>query len=374
MVESLSAEKQQELRALAQSQIQGLGRESEVEKINWFDKACDYVASATGSLPALITFTIGIIVWLALGAMFQFDNLWQLYINTAVAVELTFTSMFLQNVRRRHADSLRVTLERIKKENAELEFLLRDLTGDMGLNQNWIISPPKASRMERSIDIYAHVVGSGVGVLLSAIVFAVWVAIGPTLHWSDNWWLVIGTYTGLIGFIDGFVIRNVYFRQSNIVASHLSSLKESDEEIMSVLRLPTTSHDSDEEEKAVKGNEPKLSPAARFSNWMIRICAHPIAVVASVVVVVILIAVATGLRWSETGQLLCNTPTMIVEGFLLLVLFQAHNLVVVERRREIGQCLERRRVMSGVAKGIKGDTEVDGEKEREVRVEFEVEG
>jgi len=276
--------------------------------------------------------------------------------------------MFLQNVRRRHADSLRVTLELIKKENAQLEFLLRDFTRDMDPNQSWIVSPPKASKMERSIDIYAHVVGSGVGVLLSAIVFAVWIAIGPTLHWSDNWWLVIGTYTGLIGFIDGFVIRNVYFRQSNIVASHLSSLKESDEEIMSLLHLPATSHDSDGEEKAAKGNEPKLSPAARFSNWMIRICAHPIAVIASVVVVVILIAVATGLRWSETGQLLCNTPTMIVEGFLLLVLFQAHNLVVVERRREVGECLERRRVICGVVKRVKGN----GEKEGVVTVEFEV--
>jgi low-affinity ferrous iron transport protein len=359
MVESLSAEKQEELRTLAESQIEAL-RESE-EKANWFDKACDYVAAATGSLPALVTFTIGIIVWLALGAMFQFDNLWQLYINTAVAVELTFTSMFLQNVRRRHADSLRVTLERIKKENAELEFLLRNLTGDMGPNQSWIISPPKASKMEGSIDIYAHVVGSGVGVLLSAIVFAVWIAIGPTLHWSDNWWLVIGTYTGLIGFIDGFVIRNVYFRQSNIVASHLSSLKESDEEIMGLLLLPSSflsapsSSDDDEEKGGDK--KPKLSPAARFSNWMIRICAHPIAVITSVVVVVILIAVATGLRWSETGQLLCNTPTMIVEGFLLLVLFQAHNLVVVERRREVGECLERRRAMSGVVKGVKGNGE-----------------
>jgi low-affinity ferrous iron transport protein len=226
--------------------------------------------------------------------------------------------------------------------------------------------------MERSIDIYAHVVGSGVGVLLSAIVFAVWIAIGPTLHWSDNWWLVIGTYTGLIGFIDGFVIRNVYFRQSNIVASHLSSLKESDEEIMGLLLLPSSflsaSSSSDDDEEKGGDKKPKLSPAARFSNWMIRICAHPIAVIASVVVVVILIAVATGLRWSETGQLLCNTPTMIVEGFLLLVLFQAHNLVVVERRREVGECLERRRVICGVVKRVKGN----GEKEGVVTVEFEV--
>ena len=104
---------------------------------------------------------------------------------------------------------------------------------------------------------------------------------------------------------------------------------------------------------------------------MIRICAHPIAVIASVVVVVALIAVATGLRWSETGQLLCNSPTMIVEGFLLLVLFQAHNLVVVERRREVGECLGRRRAMCGV---VREELGVNKEEEGEVEmVELEVE-
>jgi low-affinity ferrous iron transport protein len=376
---SLSSEKQQEL-----LKTRG-GREKSTddqEKVNWFDKVCDYVATATGSLPALITFTLGIIIWLALGAMFQFDNLWQLYINTAVAVELTFTSMFLQNVRRRHADSLRLTLERIKKENAELEFLFRDLTGDMAPNESWIISPPKASKMERSIDIYAHVVGSGVGVVLSTIVFAIWIALGPTLHWSDNWWLVIGTYTGLIGFVDGFVLRNVYFRQSNIVAEHLSTLREEDEKIMSLLHLPSSlSHDNDEEEKGEQGKKRhKLSLAARFSNWMTRICAHPVAVIASVVVVVVLIAIATGLRWSETGQLLCNTPTMILEGFLLLVLFQSHNEVVVERRSEVGECLGRRRRMCGVLRGmvkeeqgLRVGKEEDGKVEA-VEVEMEMKG
>jgi low-affinity ferrous iron transport protein len=33
---------------------------------------------------------------------------------------------------------------------------------------------------------------------------------------------------------------------------------------------------------------------------------------------------------------------MIVEGFLLLVLFQAHNLANVERRGQVGRALERR--------------------------------
>ena len=68
----------------------------------------------------------------------------------------------------------------------------------------------------------------------------------------------------------------------------------------------------------------------------------PSAVIGSLGVVLSLIAIATGLRWSETGQLLCNTPTMIVEGFLLLVLFQAHNLGNIKRRGQVGRALERR--------------------------------
>jgi hypothetical protein len=40
--------------------------------------------------------------------------------------------------------------------------------------------------------------------------------------------------------------------------------------------------------------------------------------------VIMLLAVASIMRWSETGQLLCNNPTMIIEGFLLLALIQAH--------------------------------------------------
>jgi low-affinity ferrous iron transport protein len=113
---------------------------------------------------------------------------------------------------------------------------------------------------------------------------------------------------------------------------------------------------------------------------MTRICAHPVAVIASVVVVVVLIAIATGLRWSETGQLLCNTPTMILEGFLLLVLFQSHNEVVVERRSEVGECLGRRRRMCGVLRGmvkeeqgLRVGKEEDGKVEA-VEVEMEMKG
>jgi low-affinity ferrous iron transport protein len=311
------------------------------KKVNIFDRVCDWVALATGSLPALIIYIIGTFVWLGLGSLFAWGNIWQLYINTAVAVELTFTSMFLQNVRRRHADTLNFTLSSIQTLDSDIEARLREMTGDLQPNPSIVIAPPESTRTERCIDVYAYVIGSGVGVALTTIVVIVWLALGHMLSWDSNWWLIIGTYTGLIGFIDGFILRNVYFRQSAIIETHLQALISSDRETFASLSLAFASGDAD-----VEGQVKKRGLGLRISEWMIYICALPSAVMGSLAVVVVLLAVATGLRWSETGQLICNTPTMIVEGFLLLVLFQAHNLGNVSRRGQVGWALERRERMA----------------------------
>lgn len=60
----------------------------------------------------------------------------------------------------------------------------------------------------------------------------------------------------------------------------------------------------------------------------------------------LVLSVATALRWSETGQFIANTPTRIIEGFLLLVLIQAHNMAIVKRRLEFGAVFERREVLN----------------------------
>lgn len=314
-----------------------------------FDKVCDHVATAVGSLASLILYVIGIGVWLGTGPLLSFNNEWQLYINTAVAVQLTFTSMFLQNVRRRHADSLGRTLSSVKEVDCELEWRLRSVTGDLMPNLSFTIEPPETTRTERFIDIYAYVVGSGVGVALSTVVVAVWLGVGHLLRWNSNWWLIIGTYTGLVGFVDGFVLRNVYFRQSKILNEHLEALKEKDKDVFSLLNIPIT-------EENHSSNKRSLS--FRISNKTVVLCAHPLSVIASLVVVVGLICVATGLLWSETGQLICNTPTMIVEGFLLIVLFQAHNMSNVKRREQFGAVLERRNILKGHLK--RSDVKEDG--------------
>ncbi len=58
-----------------------------------------------------------------------------------------------------------------------------------------------------------------------------------------------------------------------------------------------------------------------------------------------LLYIASRMRWSETAQLILNTPAMIVEGFLL-ALFQAHNMSKVPRTEQLYGVLVRRRLLS----------------------------
>jgi low-affinity ferrous iron transport protein len=380
MLRSLSPSQLQELKDFQASTTKeaGVTRDAsgKKDKINPFDRVCDWAALATGSLPALIVYVVGTFVWLGLGPLFAWGNIWQLYINTAVAIELTFTSMFLQNVRRRHSDTLSRTLSSIHTLDSDLETRLREMTGDVEANPSIIIAPPESTRTERFIDGYAYIVGSGVGVALTTVVVIVWLALGRLLMWDSNWWLIIGTYTGLVGFVDGFVLRNVYLRQSAVLETHLQALISADREVLAFLQLPFNSGEDGDEERG-RGGVEKKSLGLRISEKMIYVCALPSAVIGSFAVVIILIAIATGLRWSETGQLLCNTPTMIVEGFLLLVLFQAHNLGNVRRRGQFGLVLERRGRMEaflgcmGVALVEQRCTGADGTSESVVSLEIE---
>ncbi len=290
---------------------------------DWFDRVCEPVATATGSLFALIVYAAGITTWLGFGHHLGWSPVWQLYINTAVAIELTFTSMFLTNVRQRDAVSLHRTMDTVRVMSCDVERILRNETGDQQPNEPWPIIPLRATKIEQKID---------------------WLSIGRKMGWNANWWLIIGTYTGLVGFIDGFVLRNVYLRQGQVVGDHLESLTSSDEEILALLSIRTSSSQEHIQETAQKNRKPL---SLRISNWISGKCALPSAVILSIIIVLVVIGVASGMRWSLTGQLIANSPMMIVEGFLLLVLFQAHNSVNAERKMEFSLAVQRRRKMLG---------------------------
>jgi low-affinity ferrous iron transport protein len=192
------------------------------------------------------------------------------------------------------------------------------------------ISPPKINKIESSIERFALIMGSGLGVLISLVFLVIWITFGPLLEFDDNWVLILGTFTGLIGFIDGFVLRNLYSRAEYDVGIQFRAVADSDERLLDLLNVPTP-------RKPIVNT----SLSARIGVSVGDICASQRASVASVLFVVLLLVIASVLKWSETGQLLCNNPTMIIEGFLLLVLIQAHNVSNESRGQDFNGVLKR---------------------------------
>lgn len=141
---------------------------------NAYDSICNWASDAVGSLWALIIYTGGIIAWIAVGHSLGFSDEWQLYINTGVAVELTFTSMFLQNTRRRHMVYLEKCLKCIQQADVDLEILLRKTSGNNTPNPIVEIRPHPVSHGIRVIDYYGDVIGTGLGLFISICVFIVW--------------------------------------------------------------------------------------------------------------------------------------------------------------------------------------------------------
>ena len=315
----------------------------DVAVTNWFDSLSNAVGECLGSIVLVIVYWAGIFVWLGCGAMYilsgndapftgkysgsnpeytKWGNNWQLYINTGTAIVLLVTSVFLQNMRYRHEKYVQDIMNRIVKIERQIEVVLRDQTEDILLNPLVEIGREKRIPLEKAIDVYADLIGTGVGVVLAACVFVAWLVVGHLMKWNSTWWLIIGTYTGLVGFLDGFVLRLVYLRISaheNVIFQDL--FEESDKVMHIDPPQKTPSHHS------------KMSFwGYKASVWINIICSSPYAVLVSVLVIIGLIVAASIMHWTTTGQLIANTPTMIIEGFMLIILIQAHNWDDYRRR------------------------------------------
>ncbi|KAH8657570.1 low affinity iron transporter-like protein [Tricladium varicosporioides] len=320
------------------------GRPSRFQYV--WSKMCHGTAKVLGSLYAYIFYWVGIFTWIGIGKIYDFSDTWQLYVNTATAVALTFTSVFLQNIQQQQEDNLEKCLHYALKIDAEVEHRLREITTDEKPNPIFEIAPRNRDWVERQIDNFADIMGSGIGVTLSIVVTIVWISVGPMLQFSDNWWLIIGTFTGLVGFIDGFVLRNLYCREEEDVNKQFAAVSASDRSLLDLLNVPVS-------EKRVEVR----SLAARISLWMGNTLGSRWTTLSSVGLVFILIFIASVMKWSTTGQLLCNTPTMIIEGFLLLVLIQAHNISNEERGLEFAGVLKRRLLLNSYVHSLDIDEE-----------------
>lgn len=185
---------------------------SELPKENLLGRISTSVSVFLGNIATVIGFWVCMFIWIGFGQSLGWCSRWLFYINSATSALMVFMLAFLANIRERHKNYAAKCLELIYEADAALELRLRAVTGDTTANEPFKIPAPDVSRIQRWINFYADLVGTLLGIALLFFVLIIWVVIGPAMSFGSNWWLLIGTYAGLIGMNDGFVLRNVYNR------------------------------------------------------------------------------------------------------------------------------------------------------------------
>ena len=137
-----------------------------------------------------------------------------------------------------------------------------------------------------------------------------------------------------VGFIDAFVLRNVMKRQTAMLLARCTDLDKLDAKMSEVLHAGQ-----------ITAPAPELATQSifyRVSFFFSRLVGHVAVTISAVVIVILLLIAATAMGWSETAQLLCNTPTMIIEGGMLLVLMMSHMASHRQMRGRLQALLQRR--------------------------------
>jgi len=298
---------------------------SELPQEDWLGRISTALSAFMGHIATVFGFWVCIFIWVAFGKYCNWSNTWQLYINSATSALMVFILAFLANIRERHTKYMTKCLEAIWKVDSALELRLRKATGDKIENPSVVIPPPKRSRIQRGIDYYADLVGTLVGIAILIFVILVWLAIGPALHFNTNWWLLIGTYAGLIGLNDGFVLRNVCTFLGNHEDEQFTQVGYDNMDMLAVIGVEKL------KEERVADN----SLSCRISVRVGDICSDEITVVLGAITIVGLLIGASAMGWSVTGQLLCNVPPSIIESFFTMILITGHNIGDAKRRVDL---------------------------------------
>ncbi|EMD96467.1 hypothetical protein COCC4DRAFT_149126 [Bipolaris maydis ATCC 48331] len=292
---------------------------------NRLTKISGTISSFLGHIGTVVGFWCCIFIWLGFGKYCGWSNTWQLYINSATSALMVFLLAFLANIRERHSGYTVACLKAIWKADSALELRLRTLTGDCTENSVIRMMEPKRSKIQRAIDYYADLVGTLVGVAILIVFILVWVACGPALNFSSTWWLLIGTYAGMVGLNDGFVLRNICEVLGNHEDDQFAQVGHADLEVLGAIGVETS------EESCTKAR----SLSTRMSIRVGYICSHEWTIVSGVILIFALIISASAMRWSVAGQLLCNTPPSIIESFFTLILITGHNIGEEKRREDL---------------------------------------
>ncbi|KAH7115346.1 Low affinity iron permease-domain-containing protein [Dactylonectria estremocensis] len=285
----------------------------------WLGRVSTFLSAILGHIVTVGLFWLGVFVWIGFGHSLGWSDQWQLYINSATSALMLLIFAFLTNIHERHGAHIEKCLDTLFEVDSAIEARLRTLTGDITPNPVVTVPAPKVGRLQRAIFYYADVVGTLVGIAILITVLIAWLAVGPLMSFNSNWWLLIGTYAGLVGMNDGFVLDNVQSRLNSYVDDAFEQV------IFDDLYTP---------EKAENPGQ-KVTISQRLSVKINRICSHPATVVIGFLAIIGLLVGATAMEWTMTGQLLCNVPPSIIESFFMMILITSHNMSDDKRRADL---------------------------------------
>lgn len=256
-----------------------------------------------------------IFIWLGFGPHCSWSNRWQLYINDATSALMVLVFAFLACLRECYADYTNTCLDAIFRLDSTLEKELRRLSEDDLPNQMEVILPPKENFLQVVIFYYADIIGTLVGMIFLVLVIIAWAAVGPVFHFNSNWWLLIGTYAGLVGLFDSFVLRNIQGKVHQYINSQIRIVEKGDLGLFAGLSMAIPS----------TGSTKRPSLSQRVSRWMDAVSSHLFMVIAGFFLTIGCLVASSAMKWSLTGQLISNVPPSIIETFFMLILITGQN-------------------------------------------------
>ncbi|KNG88845.1 low affinity iron transporter [Aspergillus nomiae NRRL 13137] len=285
-----------------------------------FGRTITWVSHVIGHLGTIILFWAGVFTWIGLGHLSNYSDKWQLYMNSASSALMVFVFAFLANIRERHEAYTRSCLDAIFHVDASLEAKLRQLTHDTLPNDTVIIPAPRVNPIHArssTTPTSSH----------------------PSRHRHPG---RRHHHLGLVGMNDGFVLRNMQARLRCYVDAEFARITAHDASLFATAGIPAPS------DEVVADN----SLTHRVSDTMGRVCAHEITVVLGVLTILGLVAGASAMRWTLTGQLLCNVPPSLIESFFMIVLVTGHNSADDRKRVDLRNTYTRRVQLLGFVNAV----------------------
>lgn len=299
---------------------------------SWFARMIIFTAGAFGHIITVGMYWVCIFIWLGFGHYCGWTDRWQLYINSATSALMVLVFAFLDCLRECYADYVNNCLDAIFRLDATLEQELRCISEDDLPNEPEVIPPPRENLLQIAVFHYADIIGTLVGIIILLVVIVAWAAVGPVFHFNDNWWLLIGTYAGLVGLFDSFILRNIQGKVKDYTTCQVQSLEKEDMSLFAGTQMAIPAKD----------NLDRSSLTHRVSISMGKICSHLLMVVAGFLLTIGCVIGSSVMRWNTTGQLISNIPPSIIETFFMLILITGQNDADASARVDMTNIYHRR--------------------------------